>query len=95
MPVLGIVDHLPCRFARFKLGAYFLQASCKCFDCFPNCTSNLHLLRVREEVRGTLQNWICLELLSRVNLTWDLRGSVALESKWLCPSCAPIGFDDC
>jgi hypothetical protein len=49
MPVLGIVDHLPWRFARFKLGAYFLQASCKCFDCFPNCTSNLHLLRVREE----------------------------------------------
>ena len=59
-----------------------------------NITSNLHLLRVVKSARH-VANWIRLEHLSRVNLTWDLRGSVALESKWLCPSCASIGFDDC
>jgi hypothetical protein len=56
---LGIVDHLRRGLARFKsatgrtrcgeLCAYFLQASSKRFDCFPNCTSNLHLLCGREE----------------------------------------------
>jgi hypothetical protein len=47
--LLIVQNGVRCRLAQFKLCAYFLQASSKRFDCFPNCTSNLHLLRVREE----------------------------------------------
>jgi len=32
--------------------------------------------------------------LSRFSHPWELLGSVALESKFLCPSCARFGFDD-
>src|SRR5258707_9798099 len=31
-PALGIVDHLRCRFARFKLGAHLLKAGYERFD---------------------------------------------------------------